>query len=81
MQQRLLIFRPAPRDEAIADEVEELRTAERELLEARASYSVRRKVVESVIMTDPTLKAVHSRQHVTHTERLSPSFIIGLSNL
>lgn len=40
---------------------EQLRVAERELLEARATYSVRRKAVETVLMTDPSLKAVHLR--------------------
>ncbi|KAL2014189.1 hypothetical protein VTN00DRAFT_1714 [Thermoascus crustaceus] len=38
---------------------EQLAVAERELLEARATYTVRRKAVESVLMTDPSLKAVH----------------------
>ncbi|RAK72748.1 centromere protein H [Aspergillus fijiensis CBS 313.89] len=38
---------------------EELAKAERELLEARATYTVRRKAVGTVIMTDPALKAVH----------------------
>lgn len=38
---------------------EQLAVAERELLEARATYTVRRKAVESVLMTDPSLKAIH----------------------
>ncbi|OJK05137.1 hypothetical protein ASPACDRAFT_38707 [Aspergillus aculeatus ATCC 16872] len=38
---------------------EELAKAERELLEARATYTVRRKAVGTVLMTDPALKAVH----------------------
>ncbi|KAI9929015.1 hypothetical protein ASPWEDRAFT_37052 [Aspergillus wentii DTO 134E9] len=38
---------------------EQLATAERELLESRATYTVRRKAVGTVLMTDPTLKAVH----------------------
>ncbi|KAI9041269.1 centromere protein H [Aspergillus affinis] len=42
------------------DNVEEqLAIAERELLEARATYTVRRKAVANILMTDPTLKAVH----------------------
>ncbi|KAF4233711.1 hypothetical protein CNMCM8980_004168 [Aspergillus fumigatiaffinis] len=40
---------------------EQLAIAERELLEARASYTVRRKAISTVLMTDPTLKAVHLR--------------------
>lgn len=38
---------------------EQLAIAERELLEARATYTVRRKAVGTVLMTDPILKAVH----------------------
>ncbi|RHZ66887.1 centromere protein H [Aspergillus thermomutatus] len=38
---------------------EQLAMAERELLEARATYTVRRKAISTVLMTDPTLKAVH----------------------
>ncbi|EIT76811.1 centromere protein H (CENP-H)-domain-containing protein [Aspergillus flavus] len=38
---------------------EQLATAERELLEARATYTVRRKALGAVLMTDPTLRAVH----------------------
>ncbi|GIJ87773.1 hypothetical protein Asppvi_006686 [Aspergillus pseudoviridinutans] len=38
---------------------EQLAIAERELLEARATYTVKRKAISTVLMTDPTLKAVH----------------------
>lgn len=42
------------------DNVEEqLAIAEREFLEARATYTVRRKAARTVLMTDPILKAVH----------------------
>ncbi|KAJ5989410.1 hypothetical protein N7481_004620 [Penicillium waksmanii] len=42
------------------DEIEEhLANAERELLEARATYTVRRKAAHTILMTDPILKAVH----------------------
>ncbi|EAW09734.1 centromere protein H [Aspergillus clavatus NRRL 1] len=40
---------------------EQLAVAERELLEARATYTVKKKAVGTVLMTDPTLKAVHLR--------------------
>lgn len=47
-------------EETIAQDVEEqLSVAERELLEARATFTVRRKATESILMTDPILKAVH----------------------
>ncbi|KAJ5643683.1 uncharacterized protein N7484_006190 [Penicillium longicatenatum] len=38
---------------------EELATAQREFLEARATYTVRRKAARTILMTDPILKAVH----------------------
>ncbi|GFF36941.1 hypothetical protein IFM46972_05057 [Aspergillus udagawae] len=38
---------------------EQLAIAERELLEARATYTVKRKAISTVLMTDPTLKSVH----------------------
>ncbi|GKZ18796.1 hypothetical protein AbraIFM66951_009498 [Aspergillus brasiliensis] len=54
---------------------EQLAVAERELLEARATYTVRRKAVGTVLMTDPILKAVHLKastpaEHAT-LQRLS----------
>ncbi|KAL4739682.1 centromere protein H (CENP-H)-domain-containing protein [Aspergillus similis] len=42
-----------------ANNAEELVTAERELLDARATYTVRKKAVSTVLITDPILKAVH----------------------
>ncbi|KAK2731803.1 hypothetical protein FQN55_004439 [Onygenales sp. PD_40] len=43
------------------DDVEgQLEEAERKLLEARASYSVKRKAIETVLMTEPTIQSVHS---------------------
>ncbi|KAL2000365.1 hypothetical protein VTN02DRAFT_3215 [Thermoascus thermophilus] len=49
-------------EEPSGDDIEEqLAVAERELLEARATYTVRRKAVESVLMADPCLKAVHRK--------------------
>ncbi|KAL4810288.1 centromere protein H (CENP-H)-domain-containing protein [Aspergillus unguis] len=38
---------------------EDLATAERELLDARATYTVRKKAANTVLITDPVLKAVH----------------------
>ncbi|KAJ5103675.1 hypothetical protein N7532_004204 [Penicillium argentinense] len=43
-----------------SDELDkELAIAEREFLEARATYTVRRKAARTILMTDPILKAVH----------------------
>ncbi|KAJ6021380.1 hypothetical protein N7540_006884 [Penicillium herquei] len=48
------------REELSGDNAEEeLAIAERELLEARATYTVRKKAAQTVLMTDPILKAVH----------------------
>ncbi|KAL2854852.1 centromere protein H (CENP-H)-domain-containing protein [Aspergillus pseudoustus] len=41
------------------DSAEELANAERELLDARATYTVRKKAVATVLITDPILKAIH----------------------
>ncbi|KAF9889060.1 hypothetical protein FE257_008037 [Aspergillus nanangensis] len=41
------------------DADEQLATAERELLESRATYTAKRKAINTVLMTDPTLRAVH----------------------
>ncbi|KAJ5561765.1 hypothetical protein N7535_003774 [Penicillium sp. DV-2018c] len=38
---------------------EQLAVAERELLEARSTYTVKRKAIQTVLMTEPILKAVH----------------------
>ncbi|RAL15411.1 centromere protein H [Aspergillus homomorphus CBS 101889] len=51
------------------DAEEQLAIAERELLEARATYTVRRKAVGTVLMTDPALKAVHLKA-TTPAERV-----------
>lgn len=51
----------SPEPESLSgDNVEEaLVVAEREFLEARATYTVRRKATRTILMTDPILKAVH----------------------
>ena len=41
------------------DASEQLAIAERELLEARATYTVKKKAIMTTLMTDPVLKAVH----------------------
>lgn len=53
-------------DDSISDQV---KSAEREYLEARSSYLLKSSIVESVIMTDPILKAVHSGANATPAER------------
>jgi hypothetical protein len=46
-----------------------IKVAERELLEAQATYSIRRKVEESVMKANPTLKAVHATEAATIPQR------------
>ncbi|EDN02153.1 predicted protein [Histoplasma mississippiense (nom. inval.)] len=50
-----------PRPDDDDDDLEaQLEAAERELLEARSTYSVRRKAIETILMTDPSIQSVHS---------------------
>ncbi|EZF76796.1 hypothetical protein H105_01974 [Trichophyton soudanense CBS 452.61] len=55
-----LLNHELPEDTQVEDIDVKLAEAERELLEVRARVSVQRKVVESVLMTEPSLQAVHS---------------------
>lgn len=57
--------------EAVNEQVSEatLKEAEKECLEARATYTLRQSVVEDVLMADPILKAVHSGPNATPTQR------------
>ncbi|KAI9793484.1 MAG: hypothetical protein M1835_007203 [Candelina submexicana] len=56
---------------ALSDEPgeEQLRLAEQEVLDAKATYSLRKQILESMLATDPTLKAVHSRMQASPVER------------
>ena len=57
---------PAPNNE---DTFAELKAAERECLEARASYMLKQSVVEDVLIAEPILNAVHGGHNATATER------------
>ncbi|CAI7635480.1 unnamed protein product [Penicillium glandicola] len=57
-----------------ADVEEQLVIAERELLEARSTYTVRRKAVRTILMTEPILKAVHLKA-ATPAERALLSLV------
>jgi F0F1-type ATP synthase assembly protein I len=48
---------------------EHLKTAERELLEARSKYMLRNQIIQNVLIADPVLKAVHSGSNTTELER------------
>jgi hypothetical protein len=43
--------------------------AEEELLRAKARYQVRNNIIESVLVANPTLKAVHSGSNATIIEQ------------
>lgn len=53
------------------DAQEQLAIAERELLEARSTYTVRRKTVHTILMTEPILKSVYLKA-ATPAERYVP---------
>ena len=54
-----------------AEMQQHLQIAERDVTEARASYILRNKIVQDVLITDPILKAVHSGSNATRAERYS----------
>ena len=60
-----------PEQQFLADEEvdAQVKIAEKECLEARATYSLRQNVVEDVLVVDPVLKAVHSGPKARATER------------
>ncbi|KAJ5674194.1 hypothetical protein N7462_009633 [Penicillium macrosclerotiorum] len=51
---------------------EQLAVAEREFLEARATYAVRRTAARTILMTDPVLKAVHLKATTPPERALLP---------
>ena len=67
-----------PAQQPLTDEEldSQVKIAEKECLEARATYSLKQSVVEDVLIVDPVLKAVHSGLKATPTERytISPEF-------
>ncbi|KAL9096745.1 MAG: hypothetical protein Q9165_001233 [Trypethelium subeluteriae] len=58
-------------DEHISEaELQEyLRSAEQDVTEARASYTLRNKIIQDILITDPLLKAVHAGSNATQVER------------
>ncbi len=49
----------------------QVKIAEKECVETRATYSLKQSVVEDVLIVDPILKAVHAGLNATPTERYS----------
>lgn len=56
-------------DEPLEVSQEDLTTARQELLTAKAAYQVRNKVIESVLIANPILKAVHGGKNATIAEQ------------
>lgn len=48
---------------------EDLETAQQELLKAKALYQVRSNIVESTLVANPVLKAVHAGSNATIIEQ------------
>ena len=48
-----------------------LKVAEKDCLEARAAYLLKSSIVESIVITDPVLKAIHSGSNATPPERFA----------
>ncbi|KAI9791763.1 MAG: hypothetical protein M1816_003573 [Peltula sp. TS41687] len=59
-------------DDALEQQIER---AERQVLEAKAAYSIRREVIENVLIAGPVLKAVHSGQDGSSIERTLDALI------
>ena len=56
-------------DLSVQDAESEIKTLERECLEARSTYLLRESIVKDVVLADPTLKAVHSGINANPTEQ------------
>jgi hypothetical protein len=56
-------------DEPMDVSEEDLTTARQELLKAKATYQVRSNVIESVLIANPILKAVHGGKNATIAEQ------------
>jgi hypothetical protein len=56
-------------DEPVEATEEDIKAAEQELLKAKAKYQVRNNVIESVLIANPILKAVHAGSNATILEQ------------
>jgi len=64
------LMRTASRDDSIAGSLDhEIKTAEREVVEARARYLLGKKITEGVVTTDPSLRSVHAGENIQARER------------
>ncbi|KAH6663895.1 centromere protein H (CENP-H)-domain-containing protein [Halenospora varia] len=56
-------------DEPMHVSEEDIKTAQQDLLKAKAAYQLRSNIVENVLATNPILKAVHSGNNATSAEQ------------
>ena len=66
-----LIYSVVDESQIDAEVERRLQAAERDCLEARAAFLLRSSIVDSVIINDPVLNAVHSGDNATPPERSS----------
>ncbi|EKG20254.1 hypothetical protein MPH_02371 [Macrophomina phaseolina MS6] len=60
----------SPSENLSDDEIaRQLVVAEREAMEARATYLLRNKITDQVLITDPVIKAVHGGSQASYEER------------
>ncbi|KAI9786641.1 MAG: hypothetical protein M1839_006192 [Geoglossum umbratile] len=60
----------ASRDGTVAGGLDQqIKAAEREVVEARARYLLRKRIVEGVLTTDPALRSVHAGENIQARER------------
>lgn len=65
-------------DSQLHNESDRLQAAERDCLDARAAYLLRNSIVESVLINEPVLNAVHSGVNATPSERSSTTSVQNL---
>ena len=64
------LTRAASRDDTIAGSLDQqIKAAEREVVEVRARYLLRKKIIEGVLTTDPSLRSVHAGENIQARER------------
>lgn len=56
-------------DSSVETTEEQIKVAEEEMLNAKAVYSIRQRIKESVIITDPIIRAVHFEAEASSAEQ------------
>ena len=69
MRNPRIVFLTNIDDEPAEVSDKDIKTAQHELLKAKALYQVRNNIVESVLVTNPILKAVHAGDNAAVVEQ------------